>query len=230
MPRRPRREQTAASRGNLLPRAQAATRGDGAVGEDVGHAVPHIAGVPAAVGKSARARHFSVRGEVYISTADFAALNARRQAAGEAPFATARNAAAGSLRVLHSSIADRGLRFAAFELIPTPSDFVPDSAGKQRAAPKILDQWEALHELEALGFATVLPHSATSATVEDAITHGEALLQRRGDMPFETDGCVVKVRSIAVRRRRRGRMCWPAPAHSVHNDVAEIPDGREALC
>ena len=177
---------------------QAATRGDGAVGEDVLHAVPHVSGIPESVNKASPMQHFSVRGEVYISPQDFAALNARRRAAGEAPFATARNAAAGSLRVLHSSIAGRGLRFAAFELIPTPPALVPEELTQHAATIEPLDQWGALCELDALGFATVKANSAATSNIDAAIEHGAALLHRRADLTYETDGCVVKVRSIAV--------------------------------
>lgn len=102
---------------------QAATRGDGLIGEDVTPNAAHIAGLPAFIANPVAPR-FTVRGEVFISKRDFAAVNAAREAAGLDLFSTARNAAAGSLRLLDSNlVAQRRLSFAAFELlVPQPSE------------------------------------------------------------------------------------------------------------
>ena len=91
---------------------RAATRGDGQVGEDVTANVAHIADVPQEIGGDHVPDVFEVRGEVYMSKQDFAALNAAQQEAGGKIFANPRNAAAGSLRQKDASVtAKRPLRF-----------------------------------------------------------------------------------------------------------------------
>ncbi len=119
---------------------QAATRGDGETGENVTENARTIADIPQSI--AAGAGVIEVRGEVYMSHADFAALNERQRAAGEKVFANPRNAAAGSLRQLDARItAARPLRFFAY-------------AWGELSAPLAETQFGAIQRLAALGFPT----------------------------------------------------------------------------
>ncbi|TXC68288.1 NAD-dependent DNA ligase LigA [Sphingorhabdus soli] len=158
---------------------QAATRGDGTTGEDVtanvatiGDIVQRLAGDAPAV--------FEIRGEVYMAKSDFAALNARQEAAGDKLFANPRNAAAGSLRQKDPAItAARPLRFLAHgwgEVSELPSD---TQAGVMAAiASWGLPVSEMLIRCEG---------------VEDALAQYAEIEAERADLPFDIDGVVYKV-------------------------------------
>ena len=118
---------------------QAATRGDGEVGENVTENARTIADIPQRL--TGAPDVLEVRGEVYMSHADFAALNARQAAAGEKTFANPRNAAAGSLRQLDAGItAARPLRFFAY-------------AWGELSEPLAATQFGAIARLAALGLS-----------------------------------------------------------------------------
>lgn len=164
------------TRGTLT---RAATRGDGATGEDVTPNVATIASIPQRLAGTGHPEHIEVRGEVYMMRADFAALNATLAQRGERTLANPRNGAAGSLRQLDPSItASRPLRFVAH--------------GWAAATAPIADtQHEAMARLRAWGLPvpdTRLVHSAG-----DALTEHAALEARRPSLPFDIDGVVLKV-------------------------------------
>jgi DNA ligase (NAD+) len=183
---------------------QAATRGDGAVGEDVTanvatirdipeklHVAPAKAGAapiseanfqatPASAGVTAFPAVFEIRGEVYMAKTDFEALNAAQEAAGEKLFANPRNAAAGSLRQKDPSVtAARPLRFLAHgwgevSALPSESQF-----GVMRAiADWGLPVSDALVQVES---------------VDALIAHYRQIEAARADLPFDIDGVVYKV-------------------------------------
>ena len=168
-------------RGRLV---QALTRGDGAVGEDVTANVRTVADIPDALRGDAP-DVFEVRGEVYMTKADFAALNARLLAEAEDPakarrFANPRNAAAGSLRQKDASVtATRPLRFLAHGL------------GEASAVP--FDTQTALvARWRAWGFS-VDPRFTTCVDVEEALAAYRAIEAARADLPFDIDGVVYKL-------------------------------------
>ncbi len=164
---------------------QAATRGDGMVGEDVTPNVRTIGDVPQKIVGAVPAV-FEIRGEVYMAKDDFAALNARLRAEAEASgkearqFANPRNAAAGSLRQKDAAItASRPLRFLAH------------GWGEASAVPGDT-QSAVMQQIAAWG----LPVSAlfdVAPDVDVALAHYRAIEQQRADLPFDIDGVVYKV-------------------------------------
>jgi DNA ligase (NAD+) len=161
----------------------AATRGDGSIGEDVtpnARTIPdipqHIAGAP---------RVLEVRGEVYMSKADFAALNQRQEASGGKIFANPRNAAAGSLRQKDPAVtAARPLRFLAH-------------GWGEVSEPLASLQLLAMKRIEAFGFP-VSDLLKRCETVEEALEHYRAIEQARAELPYDIDGVVYKI----------GRLDW----------------------
>ncbi len=164
----------------------AATRGDGAVGEDVTANVRTIDDIPQTI--SGAPDVLEVRGEVYMSKADFEALNERQEASGGKIFANPRNSAAGSLRQKDPSVtAERPLKFFAW--------------GWGEVSQPLADtQYEALKRIEALGFP--LSHLlARCEGVEDMLAHYNRIEKERADLPFDIDGVVYKVDRIDWQER-----------------------------
>ncbi len=168
-------------RGRLV---QAATRGDGRVGEDVTANVATIDDVPHTLGSDAPAV-LEVRGEVYMSHGAFARLNERQVEAGLAPFINPRNSAAGSLRQKDPGVtATRELSIWSYQL------------GLVEGGPTFSAHHETLEFMGGLGFPV-------NAEIEVVDTIGEVrafcdrLATRRRDLPYEIDGVVVKVDDLA---------------------------------
>ncbi len=184
----------------------AATRGDGAVGEDVTANVHHVSGLTLALPAGAPAIA-EVRGEVYMAKADFAALNARQAEAGDKVFANPRNAAAGSLRQLDASItAARPLRFIAHgwgEMSDVPGD-------SQSAVMAAIAGW---------GF-DIGSLRATCADIEDALAFTRGIEARRADLPFDIDGVVYKVDRLDW-QARLGQVARSPRWASAHKFAAE---------
>jgi len=166
--------------------AQAVTRGNGAVGEDVTENTRTIRSIPL------RAKGtFEVRGEVVFNKKAFEKLNAERELIELPRFANPRNAAAGSLRVLDSSItASRQLDFYAYFLLP--------------ALPT---QWESLEALHEMGFK-VNSHRKHCSGIEELIESCKQWEAKRDDLPLEIDGVVAKVDSVA----QQAKLGWTAKA------------------
>jgi len=161
----------------------AATRGDGAVGEDVTANVRTIRDIPQSLVDGPKI--LEVRGEVYMSKADFEALNERQEASGGKLFANPRNAAAGSLRQKDPAItASRPLRFYAH-------------GWGELSEPLAAMQLLAMKRLEALGFP-ISDLLKRCETIEEAVDHYRAIEKARADLPYDIDGVVYKV----------GRLDW----------------------
>jgi len=170
---------------------RAGTRGDGEVGEDVTPNVKTIRAIPWRLmtppGGPAPPRRLAVRGEVYMDREDFDTLNLSREEEGEPPFANPRNAAAGSLRQLDSSItASRPLK-AYFYGIGVIEGHEPES------------QWQVLDSLRSWGLP-VNPRSKQCPAIQDAIQYFAVLAEERDRLPYETDGMVVKVNRLDLQR------------------------------
>ncbi|WP_296679003.1 NAD-dependent DNA ligase LigA [Novosphingobium sp.] len=158
---------------------RAATRGDGQVGEDVTANVAHIADIPQKLSGEVPAV-FEVRGEVYMSKADFADLNARQEASGGKIFANPRNAAAGSLRQKDARVtAARPLRFFAH------------GWGAASAIPEET-QFAMMQRLGAWGIpvSSLLVRCGNAAAM---LQHYRSIEQARAELPYDIDGVVYKV-------------------------------------
>lgn len=165
-----------------------ATRGDGVVGEDVTGNVRTIGSIPLRLTEPVS---LTVRGEVYMPRAAFEKLNMAREAAGEALFANPRNAAAGSLRQLDPRIAaERKLDIFVFNL-------QEGSLYSDRENPD--SHTETLDRLAELGFV-VLRDRIRAESGEAVLAHIEALGSLRDDLPYDIDGVVIKLDSLAERR------------------------------
>jgi DNA ligase (NAD+) len=171
-----------------------ATRGDGTQGEDVTSNIRTIRSVPLRLkGPLAQVARLEVRGEVYLPTKPFEALNRERLAAGEPPFANPRNAAAGSLRQLDSRItATRPLRFLAHGVgaFDTNADASSGPLFSRGARPTSHHQ---LLELYGQAGIPASPGWKHHATLEEAMAEAAQLREKRHELPFEADGIVIKV-------------------------------------
>jgi DNA ligase (NAD+) len=186
---------------------QAATRGDGEVGEDVTANARTIADIPQSVADAPEI--MEIRGEVYMSHADFSALNERQAARGDKPFANPRNAAAGSLRQLDASItARRPLRFFAY-------------SWGQLSAPLAATQSAAIARLAAMGFQTN-PLTALCDGPETLLAHYRAIEAQRATLGYDIDGVVYKVDDLALQQRLGFRSSTPrwAIAHKFPAQLA----------
>ena len=158
---------------------QAATRGDGEVGEDVTANVRHVGDIPESLPEGVPGV-LEVRGEVYMSKQDFFRLNERQEAEGEKVFANPRNAAAGSLRQLDASITkDRPLSFFAYAYGEV-SDVTWNSHG---AFIELLKGW---------GFS-VNPFTRVCNGVEEIMAQYDTIQEHRSQLDYDIDGVVYKV-------------------------------------
>jgi DNA ligase (NAD+) len=163
-----------------------ATRGNGEVGEDVTHNLRTIGSIPLSIEDGPPL--LEVRGEVYMSLSDFAALNERRAEAGLSTFMNPRNAAAGTIRQLDPQLAaERPLSMWCYA--------VGAAEGVRFAT-----HWEALEWLRAHGFR-VNADVKRLTSEDDVVAQCLAWQERRGALDFEIDGVVVKVDDLELQRR-----------------------------
>ncbi|UWR09740.1 NAD-dependent DNA ligase LigA [Sulfitobacter mediterraneus] len=186
---------------------QAATRGDGEVGENVTANAKTIADVPHQIQTDHSV--LEVRGEVYMSHADFEALNQRQQANDDKAFANPRNAAAGSLRQLDTEITrSRPLRFFAY-------------AWGALSDPLADTQMGAIKHLNALGFSTN-PLTTLCDGPRDMLDHYAKIESQRATLGYDIDGVVYKVNDLALQERLGFRSTTPrwAIAHKFPAELA----------
>ena len=164
---------------------QGATRGDGYTGENVTHNLKTIRSIPQRLNIQKPPKLLEVRGEVLMFKADFDVLNQQQESRGDKVFANPRNAAAGSLRQLDPNItATRPLSFFAFGL------------GANHGVPELNTQSACMNYLESLR----LPVSNLRAVVKGAeglLGFYEKVGAQRASLPFDIDGVVYKVNSLA---------------------------------
>ncbi|MCU0918166.1 MAG: NAD-dependent DNA ligase LigA, partial [Planctomycetes bacterium] len=194
-----------------------ATRGDGAVGDDVTANIRTIRAVPLCLTDGENVPPvLEVRGEVFMPTKAFVALNQARADAGEAAFANPRNAAAGSLKLLDARItATRKLSFLAYGLGEVSQPLAPDH-----------DQ--ALRRLRQLGLP-VNPHTRKARDIDEVIAICQSWSDRRSELAYQIDGMVIKVnrhdqREILGATGRSPRWCiaYKYPAERAQTVVESI--------
>ena len=159
------------------------TRGDGFTGEGITQNLRTVRAIPLKLRDQKWPSLFEVRGEVFMDKQGFVLLNEQRLKEGESPFANPRNAAAGSLRQLDSSVtAGRPLKFFAYEL-----------AGATQPS-----QWETLESLKSWGLP-VNGHTKLCGSMDAAVNFFHRWENERESLPYEIDGVVVKVNDLAQR-------------------------------
>ena len=194
--------------------ARAVTRGDGVLGEEVTVNVRTIPSVPLRLLKPIP--FLEARGEVYYPIADFHEMNRRREEAGEPPFANPRNAAAGTIRMLDPRVtAQRPLNLLLWGLTRLTGAAAPGTHS------------DCLDFLAGLGFR-VNP-TRRCATLEEVEACYREWHETRDTLPFEVDGCVVKVDDLlfqeqagATSRAPRWAVAWKFPARQATTTVKEI--------
>lgn len=196
-----------------------ATRGDGETGEQITHNLRTIRTLPLRIPvlpEGAQAPpYLVVRGESFISIADFDALNRRLEAAGEKTYLNPRNTAAGSLRQLDPGLtASRPLNLLVYQIVSGEGDLPSTQTGTIRL-------------LEQLGFPT--PESHYCADIDEAIAYCQAAIVRRDDFPYEVDGMVIKLNDLAlagslgiVGKDPRGAIAFKFPAQEVTTTLQDI--------
>jgi DNA ligase (NAD+) len=193
---------------------QGATRGNGEVGEDVTHNLRTIASLPKRIDDAPPL--IEVRGEVYMSLPDFAALNERYAAEGRSTFMNPRNTAAGTIRQLDPALAAaRPLSLWAYGL------------GVVEGL-ELTDQWQLLEWLRDHGFPVndqIVVLDDTDAVVAQCL----AWQERRGRLPFEIDGVVIKVSDFELQRRLgsvgrdpRWAVAWKFPPTTAKTRLVKV--------
>lgn len=186
---------------------QAATRGDGSVGENVTDNARTIADIPQSLQNAPDI--LEVRGEVYMSHADFDALNARQAERGGKQFANPRNAAAGSLRQLDAEITRaRPLRFFAY-------------SWGEVSEPLAETQFDTIERFNRFGFATN-PLTRLCSDVPALLEHYRSIEQQRAGLGYDIDGVVYKVNDLSLQDRLGFRSTTPrwAIAHKFPAELA----------
>ncbi len=200
------------TRGQLL---HAATRGDGTEGEDVTANIRTITSIPTTL-PAPHPDRIEIRGEIFLSKADFLALNAAQEAAGDKVFANPRNAAAGSLRQLDPTItAQRKLRLFAYAM-------------GDASAPVAATHWDYLEQLIAWGF-TVNPLSTRLETAAEAAAFQDKIGLERAALPYDIDGVVYKINALDLQSRLgfvgrtpRWAIAWKFPAERATTTLEDI--------
>ncbi|TPI65940.1 NAD-dependent DNA ligase LigA [Mesorhizobium sp. B3-1-3] len=167
---------------------QGATRGDGAVGEDITSNLKTIADIPKTLKGSGWPETIEIRGEVYMTYAEFEALKQRSAAVGGQDYVNPRNTAAGSLRQKDPSVtASRNLKFFAYAWGYTTTDPAPT-------------QYDSVQKFAEWGFK-VSPLMVRAKSIDELIAHYHRIEEQRSSLGYDIDGVVYKVDQLELQRR-----------------------------
>ena len=195
-----------------------ATRGDGVAGEEITPNVRTIRSIPLRLHVDDPPPVVEVRGEAFLPLASFEQINQERSQAGEALFANPRNAAAGTLRQLDARVvAKRKLDFFAYTL------HVP---GAPARSPK--SQWEVLQRLKQWGFR-VNPEGALCESLAAVMAYCDRWSTERAQLPYLTDGVVVKLNAFALQDELGFTQKFPRWAIALKYPAEEAPTIVEAI-
>lgn len=238
---------------------QGATRGDGEIGEDITANLRTIRAIPLRIPVESNEKpatsdalkdlplfgstrqlatanqqssiaqppaYLVVRGEVFLNVKDFEELNKRLEENGEKTYLNPRNTAAGSLRQLNPSItASRPLTLLVYQLIAW-EDSPPQPPNHPTSRPT--SQWELLETLQSLGFP-ITNAARRFDDIQSAIAYTESWVSRRDELPYETDGMVIKIDDLRladelgfVGKDPRGAIAFKFPAREVTTRLQEI--------
>ena len=165
-----------------------ATRGDGTVGEDITDNLRTIADIPHRLHGSGWPQTIEIRGEVYMTYAEFQALKARSAAAGGQEYVNPRNTAAGSLRQKDPRVtASRKLKFFAYAWGAASADPAPT-------------QYEAVQKFAGWGFQ-ISPLMIRAASVEELLAQYRVIEEKRSSLGYDIDGVVYKLDNLELQRR-----------------------------
>jgi len=226
-----------------------ATRGDGVSGEDITTNIKTIRSIPLKLNLDNPPDHLEIRGEAFLPIAVFDEINQERSQQGESLFANPRNAAAGTLRQLDSRIvAKRRLDFFAytihfpeskselsnsgitelplFNVLPSPDMNQPDFALQNLA--DISSQWQALEFLQQIGFR-VNPNKKLCKSIQELQDYYDHWATARHDLPYMTDGMVIKLNSFPQQERLgftqktpRWAIAWKYPAEEMPTVIESV--------
>ncbi len=195
---------------------RAATRGDGTTGEDVTHNVLTIASIPTRLAGEQHPAEIEIRGEVFISSADFKALNEQMVVAGKAPFANPRNAAAGSLRQKDAALTAQ-----------RPLSMFVHGIGS-RTGLDLTTQYETYDQLASWGLP-VSPYSRLLTTREQILEFIATYGEKRHSLVHEIDGIVIKVNDFSTQERLgytsrvpRWAVAYKYPPEEVNTRLLDI--------
>ncbi|MDO9349112.1 MAG: NAD-dependent DNA ligase LigA, partial [Anaerolineales bacterium] len=238
---------------------QGATRGDGEIGEDITANLRTIRAIPLRIPVESNEKpatsdalkdlplfgstqqlatanqqssiaqppaYLVVRGEAFLTVKDFEELNKRLEENGEKTYLNPRNTAAGSLRQLAPSItASRPLTLLVYQLIAW-EDSTPQPPNHPTSRPT--SQWELLETLQSLGFP-ITNAARRFDDIQSAIAYTETWASRRDELPYETDGMVIKIDDLRladelgiVGKDPRGAIAFKFPAREVTTRLQEI--------
>ncbi len=186
------------------------TRGDGVTGEDITQNVRTIRTIPLKLNLDNPPSVVEVRGEAFLPLEVFEKINQEREAAAESLFANPRNAAAGTLRQLDSRIVDkRKLNFFAYTL------HLSDSS-------EINTQWESLELLQHMGFL-VNPNRQVCKSLEEVEAYYQYWDEQRHNLPYMTDGVVIKLNSYSLQQQLGFTQKFPRWAIAFKYPAEEAP-------
>jgi DNA ligase (NAD+) len=200
---------------------QGATRGNGEIGEDITANLRTVKTIPLRIPvdeKGPKApRVLVVRGEAFMPIKEFEELNRKRAEEGQPTYLNPRNTAAGSLRVLDSSLtASRVLTLLVYQIVHAEGGKVPTS------------QWELLEYLKALGFP-ITDIAKLFGDFEDAVAYTELWDKKRDELEYEADGMVIKIDDLNLARDLgfvgkdpRGAIAFKFPAREVTTKLQDI--------